>query len=61
MFDHLDIFSAFGILFQSTQEDFESMLKKFVQFEDEINFIFKYNQIGALNLKSESVKLFLKR
>ena len=37
------------------------MLKKFVQFEDEINFIFKYNQIGALNLKSESVKLFLKR
>jgi dynein heavy chain len=42
-------------------EDFENKLKEFVTFEDEINLISNYHQIGALNLKSESVKLGLKR
>lgn len=42
-------------------EDFENKLKEFVFFEDEINLISNYHQIGALNLKSESVKLGLKR
>lgn len=42
-------------------EDFEGKLKEFVHFEDEINLILNYHQIGALNLKSESVKLGLKR
>jgi dynein heavy chain len=42
-------------------EDFEGKLKEFVSFEDEINLILNYHQIGALNLKSESVKLGLKR
>lgn len=42
-------------------EDFEAKLKEFVSFEDEINLILNYHQIGALNLKSESVKLGLKR
>ena len=41
-------------------EDFEAKLKEFVHFEDEINLIGNYHQIGALNLKSESVKLGLK-
>ena len=36
-------------------------MKEFVFFEDEINLISNYHQIGALNLKSESVKLGLKR
>ena len=42
-------------------EDFEGKLKEFVSFEDEINLILNYHQIGALNLKSESVKLGLKK
>jgi dynein heavy chain len=42
-------------------EDFENKLKEFVSFEDEINLIGNYHQIGALNLKSESVKLGLKK
>ena len=42
-------------------EDFEGQLKEFVHFEDEINLISNYHQIGALNLKSESVKMGLKR
>jgi dynein heavy chain, axonemal len=42
-------------------EDFEGKLKEFVSFEDEINLILNYHQIGALNLKSESVKNGLKR
>lgn len=42
-------------------EDFETELSKFVRFEDEINAIDNYHQIGALSLKSESVKMGLKR
>jgi len=42
-------------------EDFESKLKEFQTFENEINDISGCHQIGALNLKSDSVKSGLKR
>lgn len=42
-------------------EDFETKLKEFVHFEDEINKISNSHQIGALSLKSESVKQGLKK
>lgn len=42
-------------------EDFEEKLKEFVHFQDQINKIDNYHQIGALSLKTESVKNGLKR
>jgi dynein heavy chain len=42
-------------------EDFEEKLKEFVRFQDEVNKIENYHQIGALSLKTQSVKEGLTR
>ena len=42
-------------------EDFEEKLKEFVHFQEQINKIDNYHQIGALSLKTENVKNGLKK
>lgn len=42
-------------------EDFEEKLKEFVFYEDQINKIENYHQIGALSLKTDHVKSGLKK
>lgn len=46
---------------QPQLEDFEEKLKEFVRYQDEVNKIENYHQIGALSLKTENVKAGLKR
>lgn len=42
-------------------EDFEEKLKEFVHFENQINKIENFHQIGALSLKTDNVKSGLKK